>query len=203
MLQGLALDVAPVVTASGTTTTYDEGGSADQIDSGLTVATPSNPGENLAGAKVSIGTGFASGDTLHFTNQNGITGVFSGGTLTLSGVASEADYQTALDSITFTSTATSTAARTINFSVTDGVLTSNTATDTVDVVLVAGEIAGTGNTADFWQSLNAAATRSTGAITVSDPNSANITQARRRRSVPVSCPAIPSPFPRPTSAAAK
>ena len=175
MLQGLALDVAPVVTASGTTTTYDEGGSADQIDSGLTVATPSNPGENLNGATVSISSGFATGDSLNFSTQNGITGVFSGSTLTLSGVASVADYQTALDSVTFTSTAASATARTIHFSVTDGVLTSNTATDAVDVVLLP-TIAGTGNTADFWQSLNAAATLD-GALTVSDPNSANITSA--------------------------
>ncbi len=37
----------------------------------------SDSGGNLAGATVSVGTGFQSGDTLNFTNQNGITGSYN------------------------------------------------------------------------------------------------------------------------------
>ncbi len=57
----------------------------------------------LSGAAVSIGTGFLAGDTLNFTNQNGITGSYNAatGVLMLSGTASLANYQAALDSITF------------------------------------------------------------------------------------------------------
>ena len=55
----------------------------------------------LAGATVSISTGFLAGDTLNFTSQNGITGTYANGTLTLSGTATVAQYQAALDSITY------------------------------------------------------------------------------------------------------
>ena len=50
-----------------------------------------------------IGTGLTAGDTLNFTNQSGITGSYDSatGTLTLTGTASLANYQTALDSITY------------------------------------------------------------------------------------------------------
>ncbi len=71
------------------------------LDGSLTVSDVDNT--SLAGATVSIGAGFLNGDTLNFTNQNGITGSYNTatGVLTLSGTASVADYQAALDSITF------------------------------------------------------------------------------------------------------
>jgi len=45
-------------------------------------------------------------DVLGFTNQNGITGSFNAatGTLTLTGSSSVANYQTALDSVTYVNT---------------------------------------------------------------------------------------------------
>ena len=52
---------------------------------------------------ISSGT-LQTGDTLNFTNQNGITGSYSGGVLTLSGSATPAQYQTALQSVTFSTT---------------------------------------------------------------------------------------------------
>ena len=45
------------------------------LDGTLTVSDPDSGG-NLTGATVSIGTGFITGDTLNFTNQNGITGSY-------------------------------------------------------------------------------------------------------------------------------
>ena len=50
------------------------------------------PGRNMAGEPR---------DTLNFTAQNGITGSYASGVLTLSGTASIANYQTALESVTY------------------------------------------------------------------------------------------------------
>ena len=44
------------------------------LDCGLTVSDADNT--TLAGATVSISSGFFAGDTLNFTNQNGITGSY-------------------------------------------------------------------------------------------------------------------------------
>ena len=175
---GVAVDESPVVTASGTPTNYVEGGNPDTIDTSLTVT--SSTAQTLAGATVSIANN-QSGDVLsfnggsadHFSDGGIISSSFSAGTLTLSGVASVADYQTALDNVKFTSTAASTAPRTVNFSVTDGLLASNTATDTVDIA-APPTIGGTGNIADFWQSHNAV-TMLDNAITATD--GVNITSA--------------------------
>jgi len=77
----------------------------------------------LAGAKVAITGGFdAANDSLGFVNQHGITGSYdqATGVLTLSGVASVADYQAALASVTFASIAQQNGNRTIAWSVDDG-----------------------------------------------------------------------------------
>jgi fibronectin-binding autotransporter adhesin len=97
-----AVHVAPTVTA-GATVTFT-GGAAVTLDGALTVSDP-NSGI-LAGATVAIGAGFLSGDTLNFTNQNGITGTYNAntGVLTLTGTASLANYQAARKSIAFSST---------------------------------------------------------------------------------------------------
>ena len=53
------------------------------LDAGITL---SDSLGSLSGATVTIG-GFITGDTLNFTAQNGITGVYSNGVLTLTGTA--------------------------------------------------------------------------------------------------------------------
>ncbi len=75
---------------------------------------------------------------LAFTNQNGITGSYSAPTMTLTGSATKANWQTALRSITYnnTSDTPNTANRTINFVVNDGNSNSNTAAKTVSVAAV-------------------------------------------------------------------
>jgi VCBS repeat-containing protein len=177
LLEGFALDAAAVLTTSGSITTYNEGSTPDQIDSGLSVTTLSDPGENLVGATVSIGTGFDAGhDQLNFA-ASGITSSYNAttGMLTLSGVASAATYAAALQSVTFSTDSSSAAQRTISFTVTDGVVTSNTGTDHVNVN-VAPRIGGTAVTTDFYQSTGAPEVLDSG-ITVTDPSGANITHA--------------------------
>ena len=99
---GWSLDITtnpgPDVTA-GASETFTEGGSAVTLDPGLTVMDGSST--TIAGATVAISSGFLSGDTLGFMNQNGITGSYNTGVLTLAGTASVANYQTALDSVTY------------------------------------------------------------------------------------------------------
>jgi hypothetical protein len=132
---------APVVTTSGGSTTYTQGGGAVAVDSAVTVSDASST--TLASATVSILTNFSSGDTLNFTNQNGITGAYNAasGVLTLSGVATLAHYQTALESITFSTSASSASTRTVSFVVNDGTNSSNTATKQVVIESAATPVA--------------------------------------------------------------
>ena len=88
--------------------------------------------------------GLFAGDTLKFTNQNGIIGSYDSGTgvLTLSGSASVANYQTALRSITFSSPSDnptnfgSDPSRTITWQANDGALSSTAAASTVTITAV-------------------------------------------------------------------
>jgi hypothetical protein len=126
--------------AAGGIATFTGGGSPVVLDSGLTVT---DSGSTLVGATISIGV-LIGGDTLNFTNQNGITGSYNSttGVLTLSGTASAANYQTALDSITYSfypSNGDPTASgghknRTIDWVVGDGVSNPVQATSTLNTV---------------------------------------------------------------------
>jgi hypothetical protein len=168
--------VAPAVTTGTPPATFVGGGSAATLDSGLTLS-GGDRGGNLASATVSISSGYTSGDTLNFTNQNGITGSYnsSTGVLTLSGTSSVANYQTALESITYSSTATdptnggADTSRTISWVASDGSHhngTSSTATSTVDVFAPPQLTAGATKT---YTSGDAAVTLDRG-LTLTDPS---------------------------------
>jgi hypothetical protein len=109
------------------------------LDSTLTASDPDSGG-NLTGATVAISSGFTTGDMLNFTAQNGITeSGFNTGTLILTGTASILNYESALRSITFSSSQSDPTvggtddSRTISWSVNDGVTISAASTSTVDV----------------------------------------------------------------------
>ena len=76
----------------------------------------------LTGGTVKIAGGLGLGDVLAFTQSSGITGSFTGDTLTLTGTATLAEYQAALRSVTYRSTSEepSGATRQIAFTVNDG-----------------------------------------------------------------------------------
>jgi hypothetical protein len=119
-----SLPQAPVLTASGGTAGYVENAAPVAVDPGLTVSDADST--QLSSAVIRIGTGYASSqDQLQFTDQNGITGLWNSGTgtLTLSGTASLAHYQTALRSVAYvnSSDTPATDTRTVEFSVTDAV----------------------------------------------------------------------------------
>ncbi|OGV66939.1 MAG: hypothetical protein A3K19_03615 [Lentisphaerae bacterium RIFOXYB12_FULL_65_16] len=90
------------IAMTGAERLYTEGDGAVVVDSGLVLT--NNSGLNVGGASVWISANYVNGqDVLGFNNQNGITGSFSSstGTLTLTGTASTAAYETALRSVTF------------------------------------------------------------------------------------------------------
>ena len=136
-------DQAPTLGNAGNTIGYTELQVVPPaIDAVLTVADVDNA--NLASATVSIASGFFAGDALNFTNQNGITGSYNGatGVLTLTGTATVAQYQAALESVTFSSSSANPthfgtdSGRSISWVVNDGTLNSAAQTTTVNITAV-------------------------------------------------------------------
>jgi uncharacterized repeat protein (TIGR03803 family) len=125
--------VAPVVTA-GASISYLAGAAAVALDPGLSVSDVKSA--NLTQATVTISAGFHAGDTLSVGSAPGITSSYNAGAgvLTLSGPATQAAYQAALDSVMFASASTSNPSnRTITWSINDGIATSVPATSSVGV----------------------------------------------------------------------
>ncbi len=130
----------PTSITAGGTVGFSGGGSPVILDGGVTVVDPS--GATLAGATIAISSGFLTGDTLSFTDQNGITGSFDNATgiLTLTGTAPVLDYQAALASISYSLTPSSgdptsaggDTSRTITWVVNDGTTVSNIGTSTLN-----------------------------------------------------------------------
>lgn len=138
----VSVSIAPVLTESPGTSTFTENAGAVAVDPNITVA--DNDSTTLESATVAITNGFVNGDRLLFTNQNGISGMYNGttGVLTLTGTASLANYQTALQSVTFdvgpglTQNAENPTAgtRTVTFTAFDDVAPGPSVTKTVGVI---------------------------------------------------------------------
>ena len=114
---------APVLDAHSGSLSYTENQAATAIDTAITVSDVDSA--NLTGATVQITGNFVSGqDVLGFTNQNGIAGSYNAatGVLMLTGQASLAQYQAALESVTYfnSSDDPSGQTRTISYQVNDG-----------------------------------------------------------------------------------
>ncbi len=121
---------APILTAGNQVAgTHTEGGAgvAPFGTAGITDIEISDcDSATLNGATITLANG-QPGDLLSFTNQNGITGSFAAGVLTLSGSASLANYQTALRSVLFSSSSDDpTVGGTANVRAIYGVVTDNT-----------------------------------------------------------------------------
>jgi hypothetical protein len=131
-----------------TAATYTEGSATPtQLTNSLLVGYSDRTNTSLTGATVSIDNFVQGQDVLNFSNQLPITGSFnpSTGILTLSGTASQAAYQTALRSVTYSNSNTTTAtggSRSVTFQVANGSTRSPTATRTlvVTAVLTAGAL---------------------------------------------------------------
>ncbi|MEO5346737.1 MAG: DUF4347 domain-containing protein, partial [Magnetococcus sp. YQC-9] len=118
-----AINDAPIISTTGTTLSFNEGANATPVDANLSLSDVDDT--LLTGATIQISNNYrASEDLLAFTNQLGITGTWSAalGKLTLTGTAAKSDYQTALRSITYFNSNTTTpdsTQRTVTFTVTD------------------------------------------------------------------------------------
>ncbi|VVE44072.1 fibronectin type III domain-containing protein [Pandoraea communis] len=185
------IDNSPSVTTSGGIAAWASsdngvGGTAVAVDPGITISDPGSASAVTATVRI---TNVQSGDQLSFVAQNGITGSYDGTTgillLTGSGSPSIANWQAALQSVTFFSTQTSptlsTTTRTVSFSFNDGTAASNVATRSITItatdqtpVLGAG-----GNTTAFVTGDNVASTPVpvNNAITVSDLDGGPLQQA--------------------------
>jgi hypothetical protein len=176
-------DIPPVVTTSAGSLLFAQSNLAFPIDPGITVT--DSVTQTLAGATVTISNNYAADqDVLGFTNQNGITGSWdpATGVLTLTGAASVADYQAALQSVTYgnTSDDPSTLDRTVSFVVDDGAAFGNlsdpaTRTITVAAGNQAPVVTTTGGSLTFLQGA-APATVDPG-ITVIDVGNTNLVGA--------------------------
>jgi hypothetical protein len=172
-----SLELAPTLTLSGTAPTVLKDGPAVTLDSAATVV---DSAQDIASATVSITGNLASGDTLsfengasHFTFGDGhtISASFSAGVLSLTGDATAAEYQSALDTIAFSTTSSNSADRTVSWSVSDGNLSSATSTSTVHV-LGAPQVTGEGHTSSSGSHIDAGKTV---AFTVAFGSAVNVT----------------------------
>jgi VCBS repeat-containing protein len=176
-----ALPDAPVLTTSAGSAAFTEGAGPVAIDDGLTISDADSP--TLSSAVVEIAGGFVPGqDTLGFTDQNGITHTYADGTLTLTGVATVAQYQAALRSVTFGngSQSPSTAARTITFQVRDLVVWGSKATRGVTVAAVSDPSVITTSAGALAYIEGDPATAIDPGLTLTDPDSTQLTGATVR-----------------------
>lgn len=170
----------PVVITTGSALLYVENIAPISVDGSLILTDPDNV--TLSGASINISGNYAAGqDVLTFTSQSGIVGSWSAatGTLTLTGIASLASYQTALRSITYANTSEnpSTASRTLSFVVNDGTDSSSAAIRTIAVMATNDRpsIATAGSAMIYAENSGAIAVDS--GLTVSDLDSILLTGA--------------------------
>ncbi len=125
-----------MVTLASGSVRYTEQSPPIPVDPALAVTDPDSA--QLAGATVTISSGFDVADVFAFTPAGSITGECSSSTLTLSGAGTLAEYQAALRSVTFATPGEdpSMTARTLSFRVADSLGLGLVSTRSVDVVVI-------------------------------------------------------------------
>ncbi len=177
-LSDTALAAAPVISGVGNVANYTENAAAVTIDSSVTIT--DSDSANLNQATVSLTTNFSSSeDALVYSTVNGITGSYDSGTgvLTLSGTATKANYEGALETVKYQNSSDdpSTATRTLSFVVRDtdnNESAADTTTLTVTAVNDAPVVSGVNNVAAFIEGLGPVVIDST--ITITDTDNANM-----------------------------
>ena len=130
-------NTAPTLSGVNATDSFTEGGVALTLDSNVTISDPDD--SNLESATVAITANFASAeDVLDATVSGALSRSYNAatGVLTISGTATEATYDAALETVTYRNTNTenpSTLARTLTWTLNDGEADSTAVTSTVNV----------------------------------------------------------------------
>lgn len=133
----IAVNSTPVLSGiAGTTLNYNEG--TGPVTPPFTVSITDIDDTNMESATISITSNYFNGeDILDFTDTGSISGSFDAitGVLTLTGTATLAEYETALESFTYENTSADPIelTRTFSFVVNDGDNNSNTETRDLDV----------------------------------------------------------------------
>ncbi|MBW4516724.1 MAG: calcium-binding protein [Timaviella obliquedivisa GSE-PSE-MK23-08B] len=171
------INTAPIVNATAGSLLYNENAGALAIDTNMGVSDPDST--TLTGATITLTNYVAGQDTLSFVNQNGISGSFNAGVLTLSGSSAIANYQMALRSITYTNSSNNpdTTLRTLQISVTDGFAISNIATRSIQITAVNNVPVVISSVSVLAYAENAGAVAIDSAISVSDADSASLNSA--------------------------
>ena len=132
----MVVNDAPVI-ATTDSATYTEKGSAVILAPGLTLSDIDD--SNLNSATVRISNGATVGDVLGFVDTNEITHSYNSSTytLTLTGIATKSQWQTALRSVTYEGgNSQPSSSKTISWTVSDATLTSGAATSGLTVTAV-------------------------------------------------------------------
>ncbi|MBL8504626.1 MAG: tandem-95 repeat protein, partial [Rhodocyclaceae bacterium] len=127
----LDLDASAAGTGYATVFNADNGNPVSVADIDISVL---DPDMVITGATITLTNAQAGDFFVAGTLPVGISASIAGNVVTLSGSSTPADYQAAIRAINFDTTGTSTTARSITVSVTDGVATSNIATTTVSIL---------------------------------------------------------------------
>ena len=184
------LDLDGSVAGNNYAATYTDGAGAVSVaDTDMVIADPDG---TIASATVTL-TNPKAGDVFTIVGSlpAGITAVIAGNTVSLSGTATPAQYQLAIQAVRFgNSTGTpDTTPRTIEIAVNDGAVISNVATTTVTVIDVASPPAidldannssgatGTAYATNFSVTTKDAVSLGDVDVSVTDPDSANIASA--------------------------
>ncbi|WP_153555201.1 tandem-95 repeat protein [Roseimaritima sediminicola] len=163
-------DASVLGSVEATAVSYTENDGEVAVTSTLTLSDVDDT--HIESATVSISTNYTAGeDFLRFTDQNGITGTWNNGTLTLTGTATKAEYEAALRSVTYenTSEIPSTASRTVQFTVNDGDTDSAAVTRQIDVTSVNDAPV---NTVPGTQTVAEETTTAIGGISIADADDA-------------------------------
>jgi hypothetical protein len=132
----------PVLTAGGGSPTFNEGGPAVVVDPGITITDSFSA--NIVSAQVTItNPQDGAAEVLAATSCAGLTVTPGLNSVSITGTQPLATYQTCLQSVTYSDSATGpgTTPRNVAFTANDGIATSNTATTTVKVNAAPTDIA--------------------------------------------------------------
>ncbi|MDG1206317.1 MAG: Ig-like domain-containing protein, partial [Pseudomonadales bacterium] len=132
-----AVNDVPVLSDAGATLAYTEGDAATVIDSSLTITDVDDT--NIEGATITISGGYQSSEDVLALGNTGLgisVASNSSGVLTLTGSTTEANYEIALESVTYFNSNTNNpnnSNRTITWVVSDGTANSSGVTSTITV----------------------------------------------------------------------